>query len=101
MMEQSGESSILPRRMIAEGDLLTHILVNKTETETEWMMNPVDRRIWPFHRERGDLNLMLKTQDGLTVGNVLRGLNILDQGRGSLWAARLLNPAFISSTRGK
>ena len=27
------------------------------------------------------LNLMLKTQDGLTVGNVLRGLNILDQGR--------------------
>jgi hypothetical protein len=40
----------------------------------------------------------MKTQDGLTVGNVLRGLNILDQGRGSLWAARLLNSAFISST---
>ena len=27
------------------------------------------------------LNLMLKTQDGITVGNVLIGLNILDQGR--------------------
>ena len=42
------------------------------------------------------LNLMLKTQDGITVGNVLRGLNILDQG---LSAGCSLTAFSISSTR--
>ena len=82
MMEQSGESSInawLEQQVSWKGEdcgKVNELLLSADDVSLPQSKSCMDMFLTPPF----SLNLMLKTQDGITVGNVLRGLNILDQG---------------------
>ena len=98
MMEQNGESSIdiwLEQQVSWKGEdcgKVNELLLSADDVSLPQSKSCMDTFLTPPF----SLNLMLKTQDGITVGNVLRGLNILDQG---LSAGCSETTFSISSTR--